>query len=115
MALEVLWTHDLCPTVEKLDDRPLRLVLLDAAGRQISFYISAGRSMGPFLLGRAWLTGEQRTAMDGCEDRRLYIGSISASPTACLLRGYGRVGTQNDRLAEAVNLSTSGNAEMGPI
>ena len=30
---------------------------------------------------------------------RLYIGSISASPTACLLRGYGRAGTQNDRLS----------------
>ena len=36
----------------------------------------------------------------------LYIGSISASPTACLLRGYGRAGTQNDRLGEAVILST---------
>ena len=32
----------------------------------------------------------------------LYIGSISASPTACLLRGYGRAGTQNDRLGEVV-------------
>ena len=29
---------------------------------------------------------------------RLYIGSISALPTACPLRGYGRAGTQNDRL-----------------
>ena len=47
--------------------------------------------------------------------QRPYTGSISASSTACLLRGYGRAGTQNDRLAEAVNLSTSGNAEMGPI
>ena len=36
----------------------------------------------------------------------LYIGCISASPTACLLRGYGRAGTQNYRLAEAVILST---------
>ena len=26
-------------------------------------------------------------------------GSISASPTACPLRGYGRAGTQNDRLS----------------
>ena len=25
-------------------------------------------------------------------------GPISASPTACLLRGYGRANTQNDRL-----------------
>ena len=32
----------------------------------------------------------------------LYIGSISASPTACLLRGHARAGTQNDRLGEAV-------------
>ena len=32
--------------------------------------------------------------------------TISASPTACLLRGYGRVGTQNDRFSEAVILST---------
>ena len=30
---------------------------------------------------------------------RLYIGSISASPTACPLRGYGRADTQNDRLS----------------
>ena len=29
----------------------------------------------------------------------LYIGSISASLTACLLHGYGRAGTQNDRLS----------------
>ena len=36
----------------------------------------------------------------------LYIGSILASPTACLLRGYGCAGTQNDLLAEAVILST---------
>ena len=32
--------------------------------------------------------------------------AISASPTACPLRGYGRAGTQNDRLSEAVILST---------
>ena len=31
---------------------------------------------------------------------------ISASPTACLLRGYGRASTQNDRLGEAVILGT---------
>ena len=31
---------------------------------------------------------------------------FNASPTACLLRGYGHAGTQNDRLAEAVILST---------
>ena len=36
----------------------------------------------------------------------LYVGSISASPTACLSRGYGRAGTQNDRLSGAVILST---------
>ena len=30
---------------------------------------------------------------------RLCIGSISASPTACPLHGYGRAGTQNDRLS----------------
>ena len=38
--------------------------------------------------------------------RALYIGSISASPTACLLRRYGRAGTQNCRLGEAGILST---------
>ena len=37
---------------------------------------------------------------------RLYISSISASPTACPLRGYGRAGAQNDRLGEAAVLST---------
>ena len=35
-----------------------------------------------------------------------HVGSISASPTACPLRAYGRAGTQNDRLSEAVILST---------
>ena len=42
-------------------------------------------------------------------DSRVYtrhIGSISASPTACPLCGYGRAGTQNDHLGEAVILST---------
>ena len=34
------------------------------------------------------------------------MSSISASPTACQLRGYGRAGTKNDRLGEAVVLST---------
>ena len=34
------------------------------------------------------------------------ITGISASPTACPLRGYRRAGTQNDRLSEAVILST---------
>ena len=34
------------------------------------------------------------------------VAVVSASPTACLLRGYGRAGTQNDRLGEAVILST---------
>ena len=29
-----------------------------------------------------------------------YTGSISASPTACLLRGYGRAGTQKDTRVE---------------
>ena len=37
---------------------------------------------------------------------QVYIGSISASPTACPLCGYGRAGAQNDRLGEAVILST---------
>ena len=31
----------------------------------------------------------------------LYIGPISASPTACLLRGYGCAGTPSDRLRAA--------------
>ena len=38
--------------------------------------------------------------------RRLYIGSTSASPTACLLRGYWRAGTQNDRLDKEVIFGT---------
>ena len=36
----------------------------------------------------------------------LYIGSISASPTACLSGGYESAGTKNDFLTEAVILST---------
>ena len=43
---------------------------------------------------------------EGRDIRRVYIGSISASPTACLLRGYGCAGTQNDRHSEAAILST---------
>ena len=45
------------------------------------------------------------------------LGSISASPTACRLRGYGRAGTQNDRLGEAVISSTGTpvpGADTGP-
>ena len=38
--------------------------------------------------------------------RGLYIGSISASPTACLFRGYGRAGTQNDRLSDSYGCDT---------
>ena len=43
--------------------------------------------------------------------RHMYAraGSISASPTAWLLRGHGRAGTQNERLGDAV-----GDAEMEP-
>ena len=37
--------------------------------------------------------------------RLFYIGFISASPTACPLRRYGRGSTQNDCLSEAVILS----------
>ena len=47
-----------------------------------------------------------RRAAERCSRASQHIGSISASPTACLLCGYGRAGTQNDRLAEAVVLST---------
>ena len=43
--------------------------------------------------------------------------SISASPTACLLRGYGRAGTQNDRLGERPyprNGNAVGDADIEP-
>ena len=42
-------------------------------------------------------------ACSGCVVKclyRLYIGSISASPTACPLRGYGRAGTQKMTASE---------------
>ena len=42
-----------------------------------------------------------RTAMAGA-----HLLVLSPSPTACPLRGYGRAGTQNGRLSEAVILST---------
>ena len=42
----------------------------------------------------------------------LYIGPISASPTACLLRGYGRAGTQNDRLVEGFPNRDAADARM---
>ena len=38
---------------------------------------------------------------------KLNVIGISASPMAFPLRGHGRSGTQNDRLSEAVILSTS--------
>ena len=41
-----------------------------------------------------------------CHHSTTVPGSISASPTASLLRGHGRAGTSNDRLAEALVLST---------
>ena len=47
---------------------------------------------------------------------QLYIGSISASLTACPLRGYGRAGAQNNRLGPARpyprNGQAVGDAEM---
>ena len=49
---------------------------------------------------------QEADKQDRLVDLVLYIGSTSASPTACLLRGYGCAGTQNDRLGEAVILST---------
>ena len=60
---------------------------------------------------RAWRTCMRARVRLGflafvCRHRGLYIGSISASPTACPVRGYGRAGTQSDRLGEAVILST---------
>ena len=63
-----------------------------------------------------------RNADETCVDivaDRLYIGSISASPTACLLRGYARAGTQNDRLGAARayprNRHALGDAKIEPI
>ena len=44
--------------------------------------------------------------MCDCAESDGGVGSISASPTACLLRGYGRASTRNDRLGEPVILST---------
>ena len=43
-----------------------------------------------------------RRTQPSCSGYRLYIGSTSASPTACPLRGYGRAGTQSDRLGAPV-------------
>ena len=71
---------------------------------------------------RAWHTCALNcTWQTPCGGARLYIGSISASPTACPSHGYGRAGTQNDRLSEAVVSSTYprdgnavGDAEIDP-
>ena len=43
---------------------------------------------------------------DGQADADVHRHSISASPTACPLRGYGRAGTEKDRLSKAVILRT---------
>ena len=43
---------------------------------------------------------------DDIEFAIVCMGPVSASPTVYLLRGYGRADTQNDRLGEAVILST---------
>ena len=85
-----------------------------------------GRLLGPgrskvrgiFLWPHLWLVDLRRDAKLGLEAKHAReegVGSISASPTACQLRGYGRAGTQNDHLggtqndclSEAVILSTS--------
>ena len=50
-----------------------------------------------------------RSDEETCITKAREIG-ISALPTACPLRGYGRAGTQNDRLGHAV-----GDAEIEPI
>ena len=44
-------------------------------------------------------------------------GSISASPTACPLRGYGHAGDQNDRLSPKPlrNGHAVGDAEIEPV
>ena len=44
---------------------------------------------------------------------RLYIGSISASPTARPLRGYGRAGTQNDRPLRGYGRAGTQNDRIG--
>ena len=55
-------------------------------------------------IGMAVAVAAQRGAH--AEGGMLRHNYISASPTACPLRGYGRAGTQNDRLGEAVILNT---------
>ena len=47
-----------------------------------------------------------RTFAEDRISKHINVRSISASPTACPLRGYGRAGTQSDRLGEAVIWST---------
>ena len=72
--------------VKLLLDAAASIDAADSLGRVPDFFPSA--HLGACLGGRR------------LRANTTYIGSISASPTACLLRGYGCVGTQNDRLSE---------------
>ena len=64
----------------------------------------------PSAMPVAWLNQHRCPTSRGLRHvlQRLcvYVGSMSASPTACPLRGYARAGTQNDRLGKVVILST---------
>ena len=61
------------------------------------WHISYGRARLP-RSGKLLLRVHERVR--GILDARVCFSSPPASPTACLLRGHGRAGTQNDRLGE---------------
>ena len=64
--------------------------------------------VAPGVKTEFWADMEQQfcTDLKNWTEMQVYHNYISASPTACPLRGYGCAGTPNDCLGEAVMLST---------
>ena len=91
----------------------LAVGMLRDFGRKKRMRVSAHDSTRMCICAGAFLTRKKTKSSDCVAARAaaarhfgLYIGSISASPTACPLCGYGRAGSLNDCLSEAVILFT---------
>ena len=77
-----------------------RLIVQDL-GRRIKLVVRADVGIGAQLR-----SVEDVEPLEGADIACSKLALSPSSPTACLLRGYGRTGTQNDPLGEAVIFST---------